>query len=572
MPAGLTHDLLWRDIMATYLDAASSKSALPVAVEAFTQLALLAPLAPQLTHQQAVQKAGVQLLTRLASDDKSQGVRAVWRALTVLGAPTPSTTAPIVRRLVLRNRLSDALYVLRWQIQEYWLVGAPVPSRAVMHTVMIQMRVVEEVLRTRAAPSPGRFGASDPLYDEYAAALSMLGVLLRENFFPLLPHAKEDVTWLLKLLARFPQLRFRTPLAALRRRQVRQSLRVFLERLPCGRPPATAAFFTAVPQISRRIDREKYFVPVLSERSYNVLIHYTLQHADRLPQCRHLLEHMTRERCPPLSPSDVTVNILVRQATRLKMPALAEFALELGTNVQPALSPPPPDSVWESPALDTPRLLAMLDEALRDADTHRVAALVHHIGRFHLRSATNPHGVRATSVLLRMYPELRRKRPRENLPVVYDAGVGTAALRLAARSQHVTLALHVWRLLKQSCIAQSQPMPPAAAAVMMQLLARIAGRPRWVYTRRGRERDTSSQQIVLIALREYAWLLHHGGATQSAPRIDVYIPLLRLLRRTRSHRDIVARVVGDMHALGLADHPRLQQALRVTPPFSDTPR
>ena len=85
--------------------------------------------------------------------------------------------------------------------------------------------------------------------------------------------------------------------------------------------------------------------------------------------------------------------------------------------------------------------------------------------------------------------------------------------------------------------------------------------------RRRLQRDVRAQQARTVALQEYAWLLRHWAALGGARGADagVYVPLLRLLRRTAMAPDgAYARVLEDIDALGLGSSPRLMQALSAT--------
>lgn len=567
-PSHEMDELLWHDLVMMYMHAAEQLSLLD-AVRVYLDLASLAPPAMPVAKARDV---GLHLLLQLEALPDRSHMRAMWKALCKVGDPTPSDTTPLTRRLILSNRLGEAMRILQWHIQQHWLRQAPAPSRAVMHTLMIQMRTVERVLRLRTPPSPGRFGASRALYTDYCYALVALGSLLRENYLPLVPAHKEDITWLIQLLAHFPALEYHAPHAAQAAQEIRHVLPVWIERLPCGRTPQPD-FFTPPPQRTRRSDRATYFVPVLSERSYNALLQYTLQHTDNPQACWRVLEHMTRERSPPLKPGPVTVNILVRQAARRRWPALGSYALALqradpSAVALPAL-PAPTASMREAEPL---YLLASVDEALRDHDTYRLVALLQHIRHSQLRSPQQPHGIRATSVLLRVYPELRRKRTWPSAPIAHHPHVYVASLQLAAAAGHINMAMRIWRLLKQMCIAHRQPVPTQAMVEVLRLLVRVGRRRRWVYARHEHERDSYKTQACMIALQEYAWLLHHWSALGTPPEVDVYVALLRLLRRIGDQDAAYARVVDDIYALGLASIPRLQQALSTSAPrsFPDT--
>lgn len=571
---------MWPDVAAMYLDAVETASTLDVASALFSELASLAPRNTATLPR--VGAVGLRVFHAAAAPHApSSIVREVWLALRELSRPSPHDTAPTIRTLLLRNRLGDATRMLQWHIRQHWHHGHPAPSRALMHTLMIQMRTVERVLRTRQAPAPGRFGASGALYAEYAAALAVLGTLLRDNCLPLVPHDKEDITWLIKLLYDFDALGYRAPLTGRAERTIHATLPRFVQRLPCGRPPYNTSAVARIPHPSSRNDRANYFVPVLSERSYNALVQYTLHHANSPRACRQVLEHMTHVRTPPLAPSAVTVNILLRQATRRRLDALGAYALELGASLDPARtwvreedvtlpSAEGPDASALALHLSPPRLLAHLDEALAQNDTYRLVALVQHIALCRLRTAAQPDGVRAVSVVLRLYPELRRTRPHTSAQAAHHPRVYTATLYLAARAHKTALALRVWRLLKQACAANARPVPPAAAAAVMRLLADAGGRQRSTMPWAGRrrlQRDVRAQQARTVALQEYAWLLRHWAALGGARGADagVYVPLLRLLRRTAMAPDgAYARVLEDIDALGLGSSPRLMQALSAT--------
>lgn len=441
-----------------------------------------------------------------AADDASFAV--AWRAVRrLLPDAVPSETTPAVRALLRANRVGHACRIVQWHVRRFWRNGAPPPSHALMHNVMVQMRHCAEILPD-AAPL---------LQASYTEALAHLGTLLRENYLPL-PGAREDVAWLIKLLYTYDARCL--PRQERASRAIQTSLPIYVERLSHGRGPP------------------------LSPYAYNALVQYTLHHAKNPRWCRRVLEHMTQERTPPLPPSAAMVTILLRQATRQRMAALGAYALELHAGDENPRDVPQPSAA---------RLLRHVEEAVEERDTHRLIALLQYITALQLKSAKRPGGVRATSVAQRLFPRARRAAGAERP----DARIGTAALTLAAKAGKFGLALRIWRWMKQS--SKEVPISLPAATVLMQLFCDASRRPRTLLPRwasRGARRPPP-EQVRVMALEEYAWLLRHWFASDSAPPdARFFRPLLRVLRRTAlPHDPALVRVLADMAVLGLEPGP-----------------
>ncbi|TFK56211.1 hypothetical protein OE88DRAFT_1673470 [Heliocybe sulcata] len=67
--------------------------------------------------------------------------------------------------------------------------------------------------------------------------------------------------------------------------------------------------------------------PSVNANTYHSLLYYALRHRRSLSLAQHVLDHMQNVRCPPLSPSRTTFNILIRSGTVLGINGLAEHAL-----------------------------------------------------------------------------------------------------------------------------------------------------------------------------------------------------------------------------------------------------
>lgn len=557
---------IWHDVVNTYLDLLEASPANDARL-VLENLASLAP--PQGSQEPRILASGLRLLAQCCNEIAEPGaVQAVFASLTSLSRPAAKDTARMVRKLILMNRLSDAMYIIDWHIREHWHHGVPAPSRGLMHTVMIQMKTVEQVLRLRPPPEPGRFIATPALYAEYATALSKLGTLLSENYLPLVPAHKEDITWLVKHLTHFYTLEYNAPGASDAQASIYRAMPDFLHRLPCGRDPNAASVKSrsSLPKPSCQADRAEFFLPVLSERTYNVLVQYALQHEEQPQWCRLVLEHMMHERNPPIVPDTVTANILLQQANKRHMPDLALHALEWGAC---PLSPDEPSVPTE---MSSQRLLAHLDDALREENTFRVEGLIYHFVQSWLQCYERPEGVPAWQVLGRLYPQLRHRQTSLSSRVACDPRILTASLYLAARSNRKGLALQFWQHIKDHCDVTQQMVASESATVLMNYLAHAARRSRKQVQPDGSEKDGRAQQLCRVALQEYAWLLEHWSKYGHHPPARMYVPLLRLLRRTKGQETAYARLVDDIYALKLGDSPRLRRVIDATRMvLADTP-
>lgn len=429
-----------------------------------------------------------------------------WRAVRRwMPDAAPHETTQAVRALLRVNAVGEASRVVQWHVRRFRRLGTPPPSFALLHNVMVQMRFVG----THLDAAPAEVQAS------YTDALVRLGTLLREHQLPL-PGAREDMAWLIKLLYTYD-------LAPLAHRPHPRTLRVLRTSLPMYVDRLPAAHDTRTPP--------------LSSATYNALVQYTLHYAHNPLWCRRVLEHMTHIRTPPLPPSPALVTILLRQATRRRLGALGLYALELDA---PPAAPP-----------HTPRLLVHVERAVAIGDTHRLIALLQFITALHLRSARHTHGVRAASVAQRVLPMLHRRRAAQ---APRGADVSAAVFTLAARAGKLGLALRIWRWMKQQSV--HAPISVHTGTVLMQLLADAVRKPharlpRWA-TRRGARRRRAPDEVRVLALEEYAFLVQHWCATAHAPPdVRFYRPLLRIVRRTAHTPDAaLARIWADMAVLG----------------------
>lgn len=554
---------IWHDVLHTYLDVLEACRG----EEAWLAFESLASLAPPHAHEDPrLLNIGLNLLSQCGNEDAAPGaVRRVFASLVSLSRPAAKDTARTVRKLILMNRLSDAMYIIDWHIRQYWNHGAPPPSRGLMHTVMIQMKTVEQVLRMRPPPLPGRFTATPDLYAEYASALAILGTLLSENYLPLVPAHKEDITWLVKHLTHFYTLEYDVPSASDAQASIYRAVPEFLHRLPCGRDPDASNIKArpSLPQPSCQADRAEFFLPVLSERTYNVLVQYALQHDEQPQWCRLVLEHMMHERNPPIVPDNVTANILLQQANKRHMHDLALHALEWGAC---PLSPDEPSVPTE---MSSQRLLTHLDDAIREENIFRIEGLIYHFVQSWLQCYERPDGVPAMQVLGRLYPQLRQRQASQISRVACDPRIFTASLYLAARSNRKGLVLQMWQLMKDHCDVAQQMVAPESATVFMNYLAHAARRSKKHAQSNG---DGHAQQLCRVALQEYAWLLEHWSTHDQHPPARMYVPLLRLLRRSKGQEATYARLVDDIYALKLSDSPRLRRVIDATRMvLADTP-
>lgn len=463
---------------------------------------------------------------------------AVWDAVVgVLGAPAPRECAHIVRTLLHRGCIGRAAKLVGAAVRSSWLRDTPPPSRALVHTLMIETKIVRRVLLEH---TPGRLQPSAALFAEYADALVALGELLADNYMPIVADEKESLAWLIKHLYLFGDAAAEwrravpdAPVHAIAAR-VDHILEAVVARLPDGAPPP--------PLASRRSreDRQRFFCKPYGAQTYSALVHYTLSHANRPSWCRHVLEHMARKRTPPLSLSRTAVNTLVQQAARRRISELASSALEITSYDCPS---------HESSA--QARLLARLDEAIHDCDTYRIAALLQYIARLRMRHRSEG-SVRPSSALYRVYPELarfvswRKSRTRPPPPpsAVYHPYVFTAALQVASAAGDLDLAVRLWGIIKlasyKSMVHRPWRVPVHAATLLFDFLARMA------YRRPVRRRAAS------LAFAEYEWLLRHWAGTTEMLDARFFAALLRVLHTDPHSRARRLRVLRDMAALGIA--------------------
>lgn len=553
-------DSFWQEVVDMFLGTVQRLSPRD-GIYVYSRLAWLRPPLNPATRRRA-HLIGIRLLVKASRADAKMPrtcVQHAWFGLKVLGQPTLKNTTPLIRSMILMNRLSDAVMILSWYIIGYWEHGKPPPSRSIMHHLMIQMCVVDRVLRSRPPRAPGRFVSSSSLLSEYLMALSSLSHLLVEMYIPLVPANKDDIVWLIKALSNAEPLLRRNPHERKLNRSLRNALPKWLESLPCGRPlpPNDVESVNnddgnrcSISEPSRHCkeDRAMYFIPPLSAHAYNTLIDYALKRARKPEWCRAILDHMTRQRSPPLTPDSITINILLKQSTHWRIPSLGTYALELGSGGDVvSISQDTPSHI------STPRLLSHLDEALYGQDYHRICAIVHHIRDGQLRCPSNVHGIRATSVVLRLYPELRRARSRPGPLVARHPLVYAAAIRLANEAGQVQLALRVWRLGKHACISDRLPVAPSMAAAFMHVLIAAAMRSKRAQIRHGRVRNPQVLQARIAALQEYTWILQHNQDIGESQPMAMYAPLLRLLQltgRTSAGKDAAyRRVCKDVHAM-----------------------
>ncbi|WFD35300.1 hypothetical protein MCUN1_002151 [Malassezia cuniculi] len=482
-------------------------------------------------------------------------------ALSLLPGPIhPREYTPLVRQLVRNGHVGRATLLLSAAIRSFWHGGpeASAPSRALVHNVMVEMKIVRRVL---VKHTPGALKPCPELFQEYAEALLAFGELLSENYLPLVADDKESLAWLIKHLYSFHEVASEwhsavpdaPVLDVLHRSAV--ILALVIDRLPDGAPAPK----TASRQV--RADRQRYFCQPYGEQTYSALVHYTLTHADKPSWCRHVLEHMARIRSPPLALSRVTVNTLVQQATRRRLGDLAKYALEL----DPLHRHP---SRQESTA--QARLLARLDEAIDAGDTFRLAALLQYIATQRLHRSSEG-ALKATSVIYRVYPELRlltswrssqemqppsssssslsssssSSQPQSPSAAVYHPRVLTAALHVTMVAGNVPLALRVWSILKlaahQSVVHRPWHVPIQAATLLFDLLGRCA-----------RKRAPGSTRAAEIALQEYEWLLEHWAHAPQKLDSRFFHALLRVLRTDSHARALTLRIRRDMAELDIA--------------------
>lgn len=464
---------------------------------------------------------------------------ALWDAVSaVLPSPLVSREyAPVVRRCVRDGHVGRAASLLSEAIR--YGTRSTLPSRAVVHTVMIEMKIVRRVL---AQHSPGPLKRAPGLFSEYADALEVLGALLAENYLPLVADEKESLAWLVKHLYCFGEVaaacRDLAPGAQVDSAAARIAavLPDVVAHLPDGAPAPPTALWSC------REDRQRYLCKPLGAQTYSALVHYTLTYANRPSWCRQVLEHMARIRSPPLALSRVAVNTLVQQATRRRLGDLATYALELDASS----TGPNRESTAQA------RLLVRLDDAVHAGDTYRIAALLQYIATLRLRLRRDSRGaVRPTSVLYRLYPELRslalwRSHDVPSPPAaVYHPRVLTAALHVTLAAGNVPLALRLWSILKlaahQSAAQRQWHVPVQAATLLFDLLGRSA-----------RRRTPGSARAAVVALHEYEWLIEHWVGTQESLDARFFRSLLRVLRTDAHSRALMLRIRRDMAALDIA--------------------
>lgn len=622
---------------------------LSVAGHVLIQLAALARAGLHAAHSDTREALSLALLDRLCHDPDAAShvdVAAVFDAHCALHTlPASTTYAPAVRALLRRLQVGAAARMLRRPIAYYWTTeygsagaSSPAeprrPSRALLHNLMVALRVTHRVLRSDGRTAPGHVPASPALLLEYSEALAALGALMQANCVPLPYEDRGNAAALIKALYTLPELvaRWRPHLSreqrsALRRREraVAGVLPRLVSRLPAGASePSPTGFFTHAarrPSAGARRDRQRFFAPVLPEPAYNALVHYALHYANKPHWARQVLEHMAHIRTPALLPSQVTVNILVREATRRRLDSLAAYALELGAMLRGAPGPvpgteaaPPAAPLLDNGTAEAPpapyatlpeaRLLAHLERAAQENDTFQLVALLQHITVQRLRNGARPDGVRPASVLARLYPRLLLRRGRSRCSphaqsAVCDPHVLSAVLQLAAAACDPRLAVRVWQLLKHASHSSelrphTWPVPVQAATTLMQMLVRCSA-VRAARAPTARARWQQWRQVRTVGAEEYEWLVRHWGLSpllreehsvvgrlpDARAHVDAqfYVALLRLLRRTAPHGAswahaaradaALALVVRDIHRLGLADalplHMAMRAAIRVAP-------
>lgn len=196
----------------------------------------------------------------------------------------------------------------------------------------------------------------------YARTLEMLGTLLASSKLPLPPSASAnsgDLAWLISSLYEFEQYELASAARIvagddheqlLKRVTVanREVMRLLISNLkddgvhgshsqsPLSQGPPDPDTGTSIPTDTalpggsrRRRARRRAVAPALSRTTYNALMHYSMRHLRSPELCWVVFKHMTELRQPPLRPDDVTLNILLRQATLLRHAPLASAALEM---------------------------------------------------------------------------------------------------------------------------------------------------------------------------------------------------------------------------------------------------
>ena len=549
---------LWNQLVHFYLDAMQRMTP-SAACEVFCTLAELTDKSQPIDESTRVRvcNEGIRVLTyhiEKNQDTINKPTQDTWRAVQVLGRPRVQDMTWFFRKLVLQNKLSEATFFLSDFIKQSWHHDTTPPSRALMHTLMIQMLLVKRVIQLKPAPMEGHFCASRSLYYQYADALVRLGELLEYNYLPLVPTHKEDITWLIKLLTTFTKLQHESACSNHFRKRIASVLEGFINHLPCGRAVSETSHQTG-PRRSCRLDRMTHFTPVLTERAYNVLLYYTLYIIKKRTWCQMVLDHMIQKRSPSVAPGLVTGNILLQKSTRLRDAKMGGISAEIGMSWRE------PSTQDDTEKMRQERLLAHLDCAISDNNSYRAYALIQHIAHTRMKNRRWTNGFRATSVVLRMYPELRNNRPRERIPFMHHSQFYILAMCLAVRAGNMLLMLRVFHLCKLSCIFRGWQVPETVAMRFMLLLAQHV-----TYQRRHtHERLETTKEIRAIALEEYTWIMRHSRRIGKLPPTSMYEPLLRFLYQTahavpNSNPDVL-RIKNDMNAMKLAKQPTSREGI-----------
>lgn len=542
----------WTQLVQFYLTEMHTMTP-SAACEVFHTLAQLANKLRPIEEDTRVRvcKEGIRILTYHIEknyDTINKSTQDTWRAVQVLGKPRVQDITWFIRRLVLQNKLSEATFFLSDYIKRSWNHDETPPSRALMHTLMIQMMLVKRVIQLKPAPMEGHFCASLSLYHQYADALVRLGELLEHNYLPLVPTHKEDIAWLIKLLTTFTKLEYESARSSYFRKRIGVILEGFVYHLPCGRAVSEESQQGCLRRSSRR-DRMTHFTPVLTERAYNVLLYYTLYIIKKRTWCQMVLDHMIQRRSPSVAPGQVTGNILLQKSTRLRDAEMGGISAEIG------MSRSGPNTEDDTEKMRQERLLMHLDGAISDKNSYRAYALIQHIAHTRMKNKRWPNGLRVASVLLRMYPELRDNRPGESIPFMHYPQFYILAMCLAVRAGNMLLMLRVFHLCKLSCISHGWQMPETVAMRFMLLLVQhVAYQKRQMH-----DHLEMTREIRVIALEEYMWIMRHSRRIRKLPPASMYEPLLRLLYQTahavsNTNADII-RIKNDMYAMKLAKQP-----------------
>lgn len=369
---------------------------------------------------------------------------------------------------------------------------------------------------------------------EYADSLVVLIRLVRGGRLPLpsTPSVPE-ITWILSACCRFETTvllhepsaqdasmpgsfdaaeKGRLGTAA---KVIRYYLREYMQSLPDGQTRSAGTLL---------IKGEPVVRPAIGIGVYNQLIHYALSVLKSASICKHVFQHMTQLRQPPLQPDAVTFNTILRQATTQRYQALARAVLttthaeqsqsnaserpstmpsivlkqpaEMGV-VQSASAASPAASATSASAPDVAPcpikpLIQQIDAAIAQADSYRLVSLLQYVtasGLFLRRYRHEPGHAGVLEVVMRIYPALNTKRfarravaqplvtsrqmvesrlrPKANQASRYailDPHVLTATLNLAAKAGKTGLALRVWRLLKRTSLQSAVQSPTADVA------------------------------------------------------------------------------------------------------------